>query len=233
MRRIIIAAAAAAIGFAPVLIAPTAHADYVCTGPGGAPITFVGNSNLCYGGGTLITPAQQQNAPPSVQAAPPPSQAGPPPSAQPVNAPPPATPPALHGPPGGVCGNACGTGICPFGYDNEDLAGCVSTGSAPAQGANPQAINNGVEGGLGNTPAAPAVPPPVVAQVAPSDQPAQAFTPGASDVITNPGTAIPCHLDPVNNPNCILDQSNPAWDGEDSNTLCGKGTATYCVMKNS
>jgi hypothetical protein len=62
MRTIPTILAAAAIAVVPAVLTPIAHADYVCTGPGGAPISFIGNSNLCYGGGTLITPA----APPQV-----------------------------------------------------------------------------------------------------------------------------------------------------------------------
>jgi hypothetical protein len=157
------------------------------------------------------TPPAQQPAP---QPAPPPAQ---PPPAQPVNA------PVLHGAPGTVCGNACGTGICPFGYDNEDLAGCISTGAAPAQGANPQAINNGVEGGLGNAPAAPVAPPPVVAQNT------GAFTPGA----INPTTQTPCQTGD-DHPECIQGGVNGAplyVDSEQSDLLCGTGSSNTCIAK--
>ena len=130
----LLAAAAIAVGSA-VFTVPVAHADYVCTTTWGSTISFVGNSNLCYGGGTLVGPA----APAPVAQRPAPQ--APAPQSPPPQSPPPADhpfppPPAAVSP--GDCANPAFAASYNFYCADVGVPGATPAG-APAPAAPPAA----------------------------------------------------------------------------------------------
>jgi hypothetical protein len=237
MRTIPTLLVAAATAVAPVMLtAPTAHADYVCTTTWGGTISFVGNSNLCYGGGTLVTPAQPQNAPPASAPA---AQTAPPPQApvadHPLPAPPAAAPdhalpppPAVVPPPapgmspgpesswpGGVAAD-CANPAYAASY-NFFCADVGTGGPAPAPGAPaPQvAQNDPTQGGILT------VPPP---GGNPNQDGVNSETDGGCNYADSHANGTPCALKPG--------MGDGTWVGTNDDCMVGLD-GDNCIPKNN